>query len=184
MIRIQRVHSVWKPRHLLHPPHTFFVHHNKCIDMHHHFNTKCNARIPQLYRTQDDKATTLTTTPPLCRSICNWPRGCMLCNRMRVAFWARCFMEKVVTVVNGIRKTWSTDCSDTRVGEWKIGVPILHRSLARLCEVLLAGFRRLQQTTHSKLLRLIGINKTVTSFSVKCLFVSKNLQNTGNKSVA
>jgi hypothetical protein len=100
----------------------------------------------------------------------------------------RCFMEKAETWVNGIRKTcsktWSTDCSDTHVGERKIGVPILHRSPALLCEVLLAGFRRLQQTTHSKLLRLIGINKTVTSFSVKCLSVSKNLQNTGNKSVA
>jgi hypothetical protein len=27
--------------------------------MHHHFNTKRNARIPQLYRTQEDEATTL-----------------------------------------------------------------------------------------------------------------------------
>jgi len=126
MIRIQRVHSVWKLRHPLHPPHTFFVHRNKCIDMRHHFHTKWNARIPQLYRIQVHETTTLTTTLPLCRSICNWPRGCVLCNRMRVAFWVRCFMEKAETWVNGIRKTcsktWSTDCSDTRVGEPKIGV--------------------------------------------------------------
>jgi len=130
MIRIQRVHSVWKP---LHPPHTFFVHRNKCSDMRHHFNTKWNARIPQLYRTQEDEATTFRTTLPLSRSICNWPRGYVLCNRIRVAFWVRCFMEKAETWVNGIRKTWSktlsTDCSDTGVGERKIGVPKLHCSL-------------------------------------------------------
>jgi len=131
MIRIQRVHSEWKPRHPLHPPHTFFVHRDKCIDMRHYFNTKWKARIPQLYRTQEDEATTFTTTLPLCRSICNWPRGWVLCNRMRVAFWVRCFMEKAETRVNGIRKTctktWSTDCSDTHVGERKIWVPLLHR---------------------------------------------------------
>jgi len=127
MIRIQRVHSMWKPRHPLHPSHTFFVHRNKCIDMCHHFNTKWNARI-----SQEDKATTLMTTLPLCPSICNWPRGCVLCNRMHVVFWVWCFVEKAEKWVNGIRKTcsktWSTECSDTHVGERKIGVPILHRS--------------------------------------------------------
>jgi len=107
MIRIQRVHSVCKPRHPLQPPHTFFVGRDKCIDMRHHFNTKWNARIAQLYRTQEDEATTLTTTLPLCRSICNWPRGYVFCNRMRVALWVQCFMEKAETSVNGIRKTCS-----------------------------------------------------------------------------
>jgi len=43
-----------------------------------------------------------------------------------------CFMEKAETWVNGIlktwSKTWSTDCSDIRVGKRKIGVPMLHCS--------------------------------------------------------
>ena len=39
-----------------------------------------------------------------------------------------CFMKNVKTWVNGKRKTWSMDCSDTRVGEWKLAVPILRRS--------------------------------------------------------
>ena len=36
-----------------------------------------------------------------------------------------CFMKKAETWVNGIRKTYSKYCSDTHVGERKIGVPIL-----------------------------------------------------------
>jgi hypothetical protein len=41
--------------------------------MRHCFNTKWNARIPEVHRTQEGEAITLTTTPSLCRSICNWP---------------------------------------------------------------------------------------------------------------
>jgi hypothetical protein len=36
-----------------------------------------------------------------------------------------CFMKNVETWVNGTCKTWRMDCSDTRVGEWKLAVPIL-----------------------------------------------------------
>jgi hypothetical protein len=79
-----------------------------------------------LYRTQEDEATTSTTTT------CTFPPNLQLAKRMRVAFWVRCFMEKAETWVNGIRKTWSktwsTDGSDTRVGERKIRLPMLHCS--------------------------------------------------------
>jgi hypothetical protein len=59
-----------------------------------------------------------------------------LCNRMRFAFCVRCFVETAETWVNGIRKTCSTNCSDTRVGEWKIGVPMRQRSPRSVCFVI------------------------------------------------
>jgi len=65
--------------------------------------------------------------------------------RMRDALWVRlycgCSMKNVKTWVNGKCKTWSMDCSDTRVGEWKLAVPILRRSQHSYARSLLIAER-------------------------------------------
>ena len=62
----------------------------------------------------------------------NFPLELQVGYRMRDALWVRLhcgfFMKNVKTWVNGKCKTWSMDCSDTRVGERKFAVPTLRRS--------------------------------------------------------
>ena len=113
---------------------------HKQHNQHRRYNIKKSQEETSTTKTRATQTNTTKTDATISRSTCCW---WLQDARCIVGGWVHCGWLGALWVRGCfVTKRWRMYCSDTRVGEWKLAGPILHRIPNKLCDLLSCFDRR------------------------------------------